>query len=332
MIVRELTKPIDLFKEEALALRLPGNYPLRAELDDSIGRRKAGYRGEKALDYYLHFLPDSSLVFRGTRIPTSTSAFQIDNLILTSSAAIIVEVKHLSGNIFFDQTFDQFIRKDENGKEERFSNPIAQVDRQKIKLRNWLRPHLTQPLPIDHIIVFTHPHAILDTNMHDDPRLRNIVYADHMLDKVKELTAKYKKEVLSRSQLFALRDQLLKSDRPLDVDVLGRFGVRKEDVMKGVQCPGCGRLGMKRVQMRWQCPFCGNRDLSAHERAVYDYFLLMGKEITNQQCRLFLQIDSSDSVYKFLNGMKLRQTGVNRGRKYHIPQNIAEVLAEHQSR
>ncbi|MGV3488207.1 MAG: NERD domain-containing protein, partial [Tuberibacillus sp.] len=61
------------------------------------------------------------------------------------------------------------------------------------------------------------------------------------------------------------------------------------------------------------------KSTSAHEQAIYDYFLLIKPTITVAECCEFLCIESRHIAKRILQSMKLRSTGRTKGRIYHSP-------------
>lgn len=141
MIVKQLGSPIRLMEAQALLYRLPVSHKKYKEVEQDYQKRKAGYAGEKALDYYLTQLPYRDfLVFHDLRLCNGSNCFQIDVLLVTPHLIIVVEVKNITGTLFFDTNFHQLIRT-LDGKRERFQDPIIQVNEHKEKLSTWLWNH-----------------------------------------------------------------------------------------------------------------------------------------------------------------------------------------------
>ncbi len=82
------------------------------------------------------------------------------------------------------------------------------------------------------------------------------------------------------------------------INILEKYEVLWEDLIKGVRCPSCNQYAMKRNRMRWECPHCGTRSQKAHLRALYELALLMDNRITNRMAREFLSLDSTNAMQK----------------------------------
>ncbi len=66
---------------------------------------------------------------------------------------VIIEVKNISGILLFDEKFNQLIRINNKGVEERFPSPINQVWNQKEQLTKWLHKHSVKIPPIETLVV-----------------------------------------------------------------------------------------------------------------------------------------------------------------------------------
>ena len=135
MMKKAIQIPLKVESLEAALLRLSKNYVKRPRVEQELGKAKAGYFGEKSIDYYLkdfssnhfHILHDLRLCI------ANDNFFQIDILINTPNYLLIIEVKNYVGSLYFDGNFKQLIRE-KNGVEEGMENPIPQVINQQRKL------------------------------------------------------------------------------------------------------------------------------------------------------------------------------------------------------
>ncbi|PGM59167.1 nuclease-related domain-containing protein [Bacillus sp. AFS053548] len=162
MILKERTVPLVIKKLEALLRRLPSDHPQWARIEEDLFKYKAGYQGEKSLDYHLSFFPkERSFILHDVRLVDDFKHFfQIDTIIITPRVLIIIEVKNLIGTLYFDQNFNQLIRSID-GKEGSFTNPIVHVDRQKRQLTQWLRKHNFINLSVIPYVVVSSPKTII---------------------------------------------------------------------------------------------------------------------------------------------------------------------------
>ncbi|WP_261129354.1 NERD domain-containing protein [Bacillus sp. Marseille-Q3570] len=70
---------------------------------------------------YLRKLPQEKyFIFHHIRLPSGNSYFQMDIILLSRRLFLFLEVKNISGTLFFEDKFNQMTRINEDGKEERF--------------------------------------------------------------------------------------------------------------------------------------------------------------------------------------------------------------------
>ncbi|WP_080844084.1 NERD domain-containing protein [Cytobacillus gottheilii] len=318
MIVKERSIPARIFSLEVLSERLLISHPKVPLIQQDLMKVSAGYKGEKAVSYYLDFLPpNDTFIFHSPRLPSGKHYFQIDYLILTQRFALILECKNFYGTLYFDQSFNQLIRT-ANDKEEGFQDPISQAKWQQQQLRQWLYNNNIQ-LPIEFFVVISNPSTILKTNPQNQHALKKVIHGHSLLEKIEEVNQRYKIEHLDMTRIRKLNKQLLKSHTPDSFNALDRYGIRPEEIITGVRCPNCGHLPMMRAKRTWLCPKCGAKDRQAHVKALQDYFYLMGSSITNKQFRDFVHLESEDTAQKMLKTLNLSHSGEYKARIYHKP-------------
>ena len=317
MIGKEFSKSNSILKMEALVRRIPINYTKYEEMKEDLRKRLAGYNGERALSYYLDFLPDKDyFIFHNLRLPSGKHYFQIDYLILSHRLAFILECKNFYGTLFLEDSFNQLIRTI-NDKEEGFQNPIAQAKWHQQQLSIFLQSHGYPKIPIEYLVAFSNPSTILKTNSRSPSTLKRIVHGYNLLDRLNEMEKLYKEAVNDMRSLRKLCKLLIKSHVPENGDILQKYKIGKSDVITGVQCPNCKWFGMIRSHRKWFCEKCGCFDKNAHIEAVKDYFLLINPTMSNQQFREFTHLSSVDMASKLLMRMNLPSSGANKGRVYH---------------
>lgn len=90
MTEKERKIPLRLRQVEALYNRLPKNHIKRSEIETERAIRRAGFRGEKNLDYHLSFLstPNDYTIFKDIRMEEHKT-FQIDILLISPYFSLI---------------------------------------------------------------------------------------------------------------------------------------------------------------------------------------------------------------------------------------------------
>ncbi|MFK3960493.1 nuclease-related domain-containing protein [Pseudalkalibacillus hwajinpoensis] len=279
---------------------------------------QAGISGEKSLNFPLSFLDDKRFsIYHDLRIFDGVHYFQIDTLVVTQHYLLILEVKNISGTLMFDPTFNQLIRISDT-KEEAFPNPLTQVERQRSQLRALLQKMKIPEVPIETLIVVANRRAVLKATEEVQFISSKVIRNEYLPTKVHSLDQQYDDERLSMKEVRKLGRTLVKLHEPLERDVLKRFSISRDDLLVGVACPECARLAMQKLHGRWYCERCGAYSRNAHLRALQDYALLVSKEITDQEARRFLRMDSGDAATRLLKSLKMESTGSTKGRRYKL--------------
>lgn len=316
MIVKELCKEKDIFQMEVLVNRISTNHPKYPDIKESLRRKRAGFNGERAISYYLDYLPDQDYyIFHNLRLKGGKYYFQIDYLILTRFFALILECKNYYGTLFIDSPFEQFIRKTQT-QEQGFQNPISQAKWHREQLLLFLHQNGLSELPIDFLVAISDPSTILKTDSSNRQMLKKMVHGYNLLERIKEIQGYHKKERLDLKRVRRLSKLLVKSHTPKEEDILKKYKIEKSEVATGVQCPNCHFFAMIRKQRKWFCPHCSHFDQTAHMQALKDYFLIMNSSITNKQFREFVHLSSVDAASKLLIRMNLPFSGSKKGRIY----------------
>jgi Nuclease-related domain len=321
LICKELKIPINIDKSQALLWRLSLNHQKIPIVDKDLKKRKAGYSGEATVYYHLSFLNDKKYkIFYDVRLPLFSNYFQIDFLILTPFYILIIEVKNISGIV----TIDPFIRqltRTYKGLTEGFSDPISQVQRQKLLLQKWFSVQKLKIPPVEHLVVFSNPSTIL--NFTDPPPAdspyRKIIHAQNIIDNIKDLNETYVKEVMTDKEMTKMKRTILKKHEESELDFMETYSLTQSDIVTGVRCENCNHIPMIRVSGVWSCVKCGSSSRYAHLEAVRDYFLLLSDHITNRELRRFLHLNSRNTAYKILKSLQLETKGGTKSVTYSKP-------------
>lgn len=293
-----------------LKTRISINHMKADEINEELAKRNAGYYGEKSVDYYLSLLPDEKFhLFGNLRLPNKNKFFQIDNLVLSPRYLLILEVKNILGELYFDRISHQFMRS-YNGKKERFTEPILQARRQALQLKIWMKHKNLPDIPIEYLFVNSNPTAIFRFSDNSHPFHDKMIHAEYLLEKIAILEEKHQKPLINHNQTRNFISLLLKDHTLEKVDVLSKLSIKESDILRGVQCPKCGFLPMIRNKRAWECTKCLTRSSSAHHKALEDYFLLFSHSITNRKCRDFLLLESRRTAQKILKSAKLYSQGI----------------------
>jgi hypothetical protein len=315
MIVLEREVPRVLYKIEALMGRLDKNHPKLAILAKDYGKIKAGYQGEKNLDYYFSLMDQEKYDFyHGLRLPNGKKYYQIDTLITSKNFSPIVEIKNWAGTVVYDKKTNQFLHYNKP-----ITNPYSQVKLQKIQLIDFFHKYKFQPFPVDFLIAMANPSTKIETPNGNPDQFWKMCYGHDIIEKIQIYEKTYKTEALPMKERKRLRKLLLKYHTPLEVDVLKKYSIANDEVITRVGCPRCDSLSMQHSHGSWECLICSYKSKDAHKKAVNDYFLIFGPKITNNEFRKFTHIESSQSANRLLASINLKHSGTNKGRIYYAP-------------
>lgn len=316
MIVKTCSIPIKATLIEAALSRLALNHPKRQVLEAELGRRMAGYRGEQSVSSALDILLEKEyLIFHDVRLQGKPYPFQMDLLILSSSFFLILEVKNIAGELFFDDSFKQMIRTLPDQKDA-YDDPVLQVHLQRKQLKEWLSAKKIPPIPMEVLVVSANSKSILQAK---NKRLADvIVRKNHLASKLEELANKHQQECLSKKELKKLTQFLLKSHTPYIPKLLESHHISPNELTTGVQCPKCATIPMMRKWGKWLCGSCSFASRDAHFTALRDYSLLIKPTISNRELRTFLQIESEYVATRILSSLNVPYTGSTKDRVYYL--------------
>jgi hypothetical protein len=316
--------PLRLQQNIAVQSRLSPNHQLRPVLEKDAAKRWAGYLGERDVDYYLEFLEeDKYIILKDLRL-INRHGFQIDTLLLTPRMIVILEIKNISGTVFFHKQSNQMFRITKDMKEG-FSNPIFQAKMHRFQLQNWMKQRKSPLMPIEYLVVFSNPSTMIETDRGNEQIFQNVLHANFLLEKISELESKYPDTALTKKTLQKLNQLLIAGHSPYLIDILTKYGILLSDIKPGVRCPECNFIPMMRISANWHCPNCKVISKSAHIHAVYDYLLLNNPAITNQQARDFLQISSRRVARAALSHLPLIGSGSTSS--YELSQQLLDSAA-----
>ncbi len=90
---------------------------------------------------------------------------------------------------------------------------------------------------------------------------------------------------------------LLKGHTELKMNVLDKFNLTYDELIKVVLCKKCSYIPMIRLRGKWNV--CGTISIDGHLSVMRDYALLVNEVFTNQLIKSFLLLPSS-SITKYL--------------------------------
>ncbi len=314
MFGKNLTVPQILLEALALEGRLPWEHPLLPELKKLIRILKSGNNGEKTINYFLSLIPSHKYyIFHNLRLPAGNSYFQMDFLLLSSKLILILEGKNHSGKLLIEK--NQMIHETGTNKEI-YENPVSQANRHKILLTYLLRKYKIDSIPIEYCVVICKDSTEVSIAPGYKEAEERVCKANDLLKKIEDQEKIFKKDSVTPQTIKKIKDILLTNHTPPNIHIFEKTGIKKSEVLPGVQCPRCSFLPMDYKRRNWICPNCYFVSQDAYLKALQDYFLLINPYINNLEIRKFLRIPTSRSTTYFLSVINLPYTGTKRGRMY----------------
>ncbi|WP_157967411.1 nuclease-related domain-containing protein [Paraliobacillus zengyii] len=296
---------------EVIAPRISPLDPLYSLLTENLRREQSGYNGEQLLDYYYRQLVKQPLFLHGLRIKDKVGSdfFQIDTLMLFSNFILIVEVKNYTGSLTYEVETGLLTRKRDNGALDRFDDPRAQVEMQRSRLQRYLdRPDI----PVYTVVVFANPNCILQVNGTQP----NFLLRERLPQHITQLLASHSSVPTNQPETLQLANHLRDSHQPSNVTVFEKYRIHRKSIRNGVWCTSCKRAFMIRENRSWHCPSSFHKDSDASSRTFQEFKILFGNEITNQQAREFLNLESRKTATRLLQKANFKVIGKNKGVKY----------------
>lgn len=307
-----------LYALEALQRRLKDHHPSKDKVNSDLTRERSGLKGEKEVDFALRFLDKRRFyVLHNLRLIDEFGAFQLDTLILSTQFMLILEVKNWYGTVIFGEN-GQVTRIADDGTEEGFPNPVAQAQLQQHRLIQWLQTRGLPHIPIGFLVVISFPSTIIKSYSPEHPIPKSVIHTNQILLKIIEFEKVYRREAVNITQLKKLSNLMIELHSPADFNLVDRYMIKPEDIIKGVICPRCSHTPMNKINSKWCCRKCGLLSTEAHIAAFNDYLLLIGKRTTNNQMRDFLQIDSIHVMKYLIQKANFKASGKTRGRTYEL--------------
>lgn len=317
MFVTNLTKPIPLQQAEALEKRLRTDHEKMPEIKNNIKILKSGYNGEKEINYQLGQIPQHKYhIFHDLRLPIGEAFFQIDVLLLSPTILINLDGKNHSGKITIEK--NQMIQEAFDTREI-YENPISQINRHKILLKNWIEDNHLPPVFMDNLVCFSRSSSEIVITPGYREAENKICKSHDLIKKIEELEMHHKKIWVSEQDILKLSSLFLRNHIPKREEILKVFQIPESDIITGVQCPECLLAPMIYNKHKWICNTCKCISKDAHIRAIYDYFLLFKPSFSNSEIRNFLKISSPRAVTYLLSFLNLPRLGYTSDTVYHQP-------------
>lgn len=299
---------------EALVRRIYENDAEAAVFHEEFYRLQAGLSGEMKLKNQLADYPFKSehcILYNLECINERGFSHQIDALLITPHFVLLLEVKQISGQLFYKQAVHEFSRKTSNGLEENLRNPFDQIFRHKLFIEEVLRQHQLS-IPVLNLVVISNYRARIDTSLEKMP----ILHLSGLPAHLENLYQLYPPTPISP---FAIQDIFLKLKQPLPA----RRQITKDRLKPGIFCTNCdSKQAMYYHHGYWHCLDCKAKSITVLLDALSDYRLLISERLSNRTFRQYTGMNCRHAAGRILQKLNLQKTGYSRSVIYIIPEEI----------
>ena len=312
MLFKKRSEPLSLLGLQSLIDRLPSNHQQYSIIEEDLRRRKAGYGGELNFDKHINeFRPtypfalihDICLLYNGIY-------FQMDSVLILPDKILIFEIKNLGGKLIVKSNPTQFIQENK-GERKILQSPITELERKMIFLDRWLKERGID-IPLNGMIGLAYTNELFIEEESDVG-----IYFTHEIP-IRLYNMEIVEEKLSRNKINQIANDIVGAHQEYNPFPLTKsLNIPTEDIIKGVFCPACKRVGMKWHLMKWQCPGCSYTSVDCHLALLDDWFYLMDGSITNRQFRSFSGIEHQPVAKRLLKKAGLVMKG-NRRTAFYI--------------
>jgi len=306
LLVKTRTEEYSYIGLQLLNRRLPERHELKELIHSKMHMALAGIHGEVRVNrvFNNYSFPFEYVVLHDVCLE-SYGNFQIDTVFLTPYFAVILESKNIGGKLSFKQNPKQLERENEEGKVDVFESPEVQIERNIYLLGEWLKQH-SVTIPVFGVIVLTNSKV----RVIEPPTEYKVILHQTIPIYLKNIPRK--KQYISIRDMHKLSKEITTSHKPyFPYPMCNRWRIHPNDLYTGVCCEKCETFGMDKRKNGWNCMRCGHVDKFAHEKAIHEWFVLIGETINNRQCRKFLHIDSHHIASRLLKSMNLVRTGTS---------------------
>lgn len=308
LIVKPFAPTLSTLGLEALIARLDPAHEEFQKLQQELNRQQVGDFGE---EYIMNELQKNTVdcqLLHNITLP-STLPMQIDILAITPKGIIILEIKNIKGHVYLKNQPRQLIRTTQTGEVSVFTHPEIQLEQYMQGLKNFLQQH-NITMPIYGAVVF----AFNNVQIQREGEGRPILTAKDLPMSIHTLPTYDKSPSLQH-----IADKIMEhTKRQKYTPLCSYYKIEEKAIQKGIRCEKCKGFIMAREKRTWACAVCKRSCEHAHIQALRDYHMLIGSTITNQQCREFLKIESSDLAKRILKASSAGYSGATKDRIYKL--------------
>lgn len=268
---------------------------LRAELSEDEKQythyQIKGFEGElvfdKIAERYLH----DKLVLNDLLLKVQGSTFQIDSLVITNQTLVIYEVKNYEGEFLYQ---DDKLTYYSSGTE--LLNPVSQVQRSTILLKQFLRKH-NITIDCQSFVVFINP----DCTVYQRTPNRKIILPSQLKSHFSKF---YNKGIITSQQQITIAE-LLCNNHQESYPFIDIPKYQFNSLNKGVYCGQCKESIATLAGRMCFCKKCGFKERASQNaiRHILEYQMLF-PDGTCHTAQLFEWCNGVHSMYRLRSVLK----------------------------
>lgn len=307
MLYKKRSEPLSLQGQQSLINRLPSNHQKFTVIEEDLRKRKAGFGGELNFDKHINefrptypfgLLHDICLQYNGIY-------FQMDSVLILPDKIIIFEIKNFGGKLTVKANPTQFIQENK-GERKIIQSPITELERKIIFMDRWLKESEID-IPVKGMIGLAYTNELF---IEEEPNIE--ILSTHEIP-IRLYNMAITEEKLSRNKISKIARDMVDSHQEYNPFPLTKtLNIAQKDIMPGVICPKCNRMGMTWNLKKWRCSSCFHSGIDCHLPLLDDWFNLMESSITNRQFRGFSGIQDQDVAKRILKRAGLIMRGTRR--------------------
>ena len=295
---------------KCLLRRLPKTHDQFSTFQEEFARLDAGIAGEQRVSREMSDIPYNYIWLNNYQcLSPQNTPHQIDFILLSPHFAAVLEVKNITGNLYFQPESKEFYRVRIDGQIDYFRSPFDQAIRHQ-QLLEQLFEMWNIPLPVTYAVVNTNTNSRIGTTFEGLP----IFHISYLRVYLNQLMAKYPSKNID---LVALKEKL----QSFSVAFPPRKLVDNSELLTGIICTVC-HSKMSYNQGISTCANCKHRSRNGILETLRDYYFLVDTTISNYEFRWFSGIESKDRASKILSRLSLEKIGNHRSTRYIIPESL----------
>ncbi|MEW9053501.1 MAG: nuclease-related domain-containing protein [Neobacillus sp.] len=311
--LKDCSESLTLHGLNAAQNRLVAEHPIIPIFDSKRASIEAGIGGEQRVAeiFERYTFPFKNNIIHDLSLSSDT-LFQIDHYFFTPYFGLVLDTKNIGGTLEFKDNPPQLVAIKENGQISSFESPVTQLERNLELLTAWLHNRNIY-LPLYGAVVLAYPKQIVSV----PPTNTTLLFPNTIPPFINSIPQTDRK--LNDDAFKWLSVELVKCHRPfIPKPICESYQIPQKDILPGVRCGTCGKIGMIKLPRTWHCRFCKVNDNKAHLRALWEWSLICKRTITNRECREFLEVDNKDTAKRILLSLNLPYQGTFKKRTYFI--------------